>query len=212
MSKKIIIYDFDGTLADTFTATIEIYNRIAAEKGFKTITSDNVEMIRSSSPGEIMKILGVKLYQLPPLVIRARKELKSAMPTVQLHAGIKEMVYGLKELGYEQGIVTSNSKENVNEFLKKNDLEIFDFFYGGGSLFGKAAILKKIIKERHVLPQDIIYVGDEVRDIEAAKQAGTKMIAVSWGFNKRSALEKRAPEVLIDRPGELVMAIKEMKI
>lgn len=204
---KVIIYDFDGTIADTFSATIDIYNRIAQEKGFESITNENIEEIRSGKPTEIMKALGVKMHQLPALAIRVRKELKKIIATITIKPGLKEVILSLKKEGYIQGIVTSNSEESVREFLKNNAIDSFEFVHGGSSVFGKARTLKKIIKSRGYIPGETIYIGDEVRDIDAAREAGIKIISVGWGFSNKKALKMGNPDAFIERPEDLASAL-----
>ena len=113
----------------------------------------------------------------------------------------------LSELsGNEQihlGILTSNTQENVKQFLYKNELNFFDFIRTGKSVFGKSHMLNKIIKQRHANKNDVFYVCDEVRDIEAAKKSGIKSIAVTWGYNNKDALIKENPDFLTDTPDEL---------
>ena len=60
-----------------------------------------------------------------------------------------------------------------------------------------------------LVSQDIIYVADEVRDIEAARKAGVKIICVSWGYNDKSSLEKNNPDALVDNTDQLFAVIKQ---
>ena len=57
---------------------------------------------------------------------------------------------------------------------------------------------------------EVVYVGDEVRDIKAAKRAGMKIIAASWGYNEREALEKYKPDLIVDRPVELIEVVEKV--
>jgi len=88
--------------------------------------------------------------------------------------------------------------------LNKNNLNVFDFIYSEGDIFNKADKMKTLLEERKLNPESVFYVGDETRDIEAARAAGIKMIAVSWGFNKEEILKKENPDYLIRKPEELV--------
>jgi len=134
------------------------------------------------------------------------KEVTSCKP----FSGLVEALKTLKEKGFSLGILTSNFQKNVELFLKKNNLEIFDFIYSDNSpfLLGKGDKLKKLIEKNHWRQDEVVYVGDETRDVEAAKKAGVKIISVSWGFNSKKILQKQQPDFLINKPEEL----KELRI
>ncbi len=101
------------------------------------------------------------------------------------------------------GILTSNTQENVQQFLVKNELDFFEFICTGKSVFGKSHMINKIVKQRHLNPNDVFYVCDEVRDIEAARKSGIKSVAVAWGYNTKDALVKENPDFLVTTPEEL---------
>ena len=81
-------------------------------------------------------------------------------------------------------------------------MNFFDFIYTGKSVFGKKNIIKKAMKQQKINRNKIIYVCDEIRDIEAAKKLEIKIIAVTWGYNNKNALEKD-PDFIIDVPEDL---------
>ena len=111
----------------------------------------------------------------------------------------------LKKKGFKLGILTSNSKDNVGFFLKHNRLELFDFIYSGADLFGKDKTIKKMIKNQNLDRKNVVYFGDEVRDIEACQKAGVKIVAVGWGMNSPLALKSANPEQLITSPKDLTV-------
>ena len=102
------------------------------------------------------------------------------------------------------GVLTSNSKENVEKYLKKRKITEIKFVYSNSNLWGKSKSLEKIIKEQKLNPDETMYVGDEVRDIEAAKNAGVKSCAVTWGFQDKELLATVGPDFLIEKPRQLL--------
>ena len=72
---------------------------------------------------------------------------------------------------------------------------------------GKAKTLKKIARYSQIEPRKIIFIGDEVGDVKAAKRVGFYSIAVSWGFNDRQALEQHSPDAVVDHPQQLALEI-----
>ena len=201
---KTVLFDFDGTLADTLYEVVNIINSLSREFGYSKIKKKDIPKIRNKTAQEILKEAGISMFKLPFIVKRARLELNKVIEFLKPVQSIREVLLVLKKRRYKLGIVTSNSKENVEKFLKKNNFELFDFIYSGSSIFGKHKLLKDTLKKQNLKPNEVIYVGDETRDIEAARKNQIKIIAVIWGFNSRKILENYHPDFLIDKPKELL--------
>ncbi|MDD1415907.1 HAD-IA family hydrolase [Dolichospermum sp. ST_con] len=209
MTQKVIIFDFDGTIADTVDALVTIANRLALEFGYVPINSQELILLRNLTAREIIKYSGVSLFKIPFMVKRVKGELKHKIPELKPIDGINAALIELHNQGYHLGIITSNSPENVNEFLKCHNLDyLFNFICSGVTIFGKTTIINNVLRQKQFKPETVIYVGDETRDIESAKKANIKVIAVSWGFNSSEALSKQNPDFLIHHPSELLDAIK----
>ena len=204
---KVIIFDFDGTLADTIDILLSITNRLSAEFGFKSATKEELAQLSNLNSWQILQYSGISIFKFPLLIRRLKAELHSEVPHIQLFPGIKEVLLELKKRGFQLGIITSNSRENVWTSLEKNGLQgIFTFIYSG-STFGKHKVINKWLKTENINPEQVVYVGDEIRDIDAAKKTGIKVIAVGWGFNSPQALAAQNPNFLIERPQELIEII-----
>lgn len=207
---KTIIFDFDGTIANTLVTFAEIYNRIAPKFNCKKVMLKDAERLRSARPQDFMKDYGVSMFKLPFLVLKARSELNKQINDIEPQNDICMALKQLKDMGYSLGILTSNSNKNILSFLRKYDLlDLFDFINTGTHLFGKHRKINRILKERKLPKNTVIYVGDETRDIEAAKKVGIPVIAVSWGFNKKVALQKQDPEFLADEPQALINIVQK---
>jgi phosphoglycolate phosphatase len=208
MTVKVIIFDFDGTIADTHDALVEITNRLAGEFGYKPVGQAELEILKTLSSREIIKRSQIAAIKIPFLLRRVKTELGKEIRDLKPVTGMETALFCLKEQGYQLGIVTSNQKDNVCAFLENNNLQsLFDFIYSGASLFGKHKVLEKILRQYNLQPDEVIYVGDETRDINAAKTSRVKAVAVGWGFNSPSILAQHQPDCLIYRPQELVRAI-----
>ncbi len=210
MTQKVIIFDFDGTIADTVDALVTIANRLALEFGYIQITPEELALLRTFSSREIIKYSGISLFKIPFLLKKVKGELKYKIKEFKPILGIHEALTELQNEGYRLGIITSNSQENVTAFLKNNELEyLFDFIYSGVTIFGKTTIINNVLRQKQLKTQAVIYVGDETRDIEASKKANIKVIAVTWGFNSSEALAKQKPDFLINHPSELLEVVKK---
>jgi phosphoglycolate phosphatase len=206
--KKILVFDFDGTIADSFPEFTKIVNKLAEKYSFKKVTNEDIPRLRDYDTLRLLQELKIPLWKVPFITKDGRSELQKIIERVQPITGIKEQLKKLHKTGCILGILTSNSERNVIKFLEKNDMQVFDFIYTGSSLFGKDKIIKSMLREKRFEPGDVLYVGDETRDIESAKKAKIKVVAVTWGFTSRKGLEKYKPDFLIDQPEELLKVVK----
>ncbi len=210
MTRKVIIFDFDGTIADTQEAFISILNRLSPEFGYQPATPTEVLQWRHLSSREIIRRSQVPLMKIPFLLRKAKVELGKEIATISPIVGMPETLLELQNQGHCLGMVTSNVQENVVSFLAENSCQkMFEFIYHGTSLFGKHKILNRVIRNRNFSLNNVFYVGDETRDIQAAKKSGIKMIAVSWGFNSQEILSTYSPDFLINHPRELVTILSD---
>lgn len=199
-----IIFDFDGTIADTFDLALEIYNTIAPEYNCMPAGPGDHELLRTKKPQELLKTYGVSRLKLLTLLLRIRKELSRHIPDIKLVSGMEASLREISNSGYRLGILTSNSVSNVSQFVDINNLSgLFDFIYSGRSLFGKEKVIRRLLIHENLNAERVIYVGDETRDIEASKNAGIPVVAVSWGLNRREVLASMSPDQIADEPKEL---------
>ncbi|MEB3359641.1 MAG: HAD-IA family hydrolase [Synechococcales bacterium] len=206
---KIILFDFDGTIANTLEALLNISNRLAKEFGYPQVTAEALCQLKDLSSRDIIRQAQIPFVKIPFLLRRLKVELNREIETIKPIQGMEKALYQLKQDQYPLGIVTSNSADNVQAFLRVHQLEnVFDFVYSGTTIFGKHRVMNRLIRKHQFNPRDLVYVGDETRDIEAAKRISMPVIAVSWGFNSRAILETYQPNFLIDRPEELVEIVR----
>lgn len=209
---KTVIFDFDGTIADSFGATLNILEELTVENNLSNILRENINYYRSKSGRELMKELKVPFYKLPLIVSEVRQRMKVLVPDLKPIKGIKSEIQKLHDSNYSLGIITSNSIENVKIFLSNNDFNLFDFIYSDSNIFGKDKVINKCLRKHGLIKESVVYVGDEIRDIEASKKSGIKVIAVTWGFNSKEGLVKYSPDVLVEDPEILFEEIEKLKL
>lgn len=199
------IFDFDGTLADTLKPLLAIANGLAAEFDFAPMDEAEFQRWRTLSTQEILQEGRLSLWKLPRLVRRVRREQQQIMPQIEMIEGLREVLLALKARGDRLGIATSNSSENIQVFLEKNDLlGVFEFTQCGISLLGKARVLRRLVQRYAIDPAQTFYVGDEVRDMQAARQVGLQPVGVSWGFNTAEALRGAQADFVLTAPTSLL--------
>lgn len=204
MSEKIFIFDFDGTIADTHHFIVKIANELAPEYGYKTIDWDEVEALRDKTAKEIISHLGVPVLKIPAILSRAKLIFNQRVDDVQLIDGLHDVLHELHNRGFLMGIVSSNAADNIERFLKNHDLKVFDFLHSTVKIWSKHHSLAKLIKSRKFEHDKVLYIGDETRDISAAKKCGIRSVAVTWGYNSRKALAANTPDFLVESPPQLL--------
>ena len=206
---KLLIFDFDGTIADTFDAGVIILNKLADEFGFRPLHPKDMEKVRDMRTRQLMKFLDIPTRKMSRIARRGSEELYACIHSIQPLPGMPEALRELQTLGFALGIITSNTEVNVQIFLRSHGLELFDFVRCSSKLLGKARMIRSVIRRQHVRAADILFVGDETRDIEAAKKAGIRIAAVTWGYNSRRSLEAMKPDFVFESPKELVAMLAE---
>ena len=209
LTNDVLIFDFDGTIANTFKKILEISNKLAKEFNFKEIEPHQEEEMKGKTSQEITKLLKVPIMKIPAIVSKAKKELNKEISNIKPTEGLEEILIELKKWCKGIGILTSNSSENVMKFLTNHDLDIFDFITTTSKIWSKNTQLKKLISKHGFNPNEVLYIGDETRDIEAAKKAGIKVAAVTWGYNTSEALKKHNPDYIINEPKDLLKILKK---
>ena len=198
-----LIFDFDGTLVDSFGSVIEKFNLLANDFNFRKIHVEEIDELRNLSTRELIKYLKIPIYKIPTVLHRARKYLQEDMHKLVPFAGIPKALHDLSDAGFSLGIVTSNSEENVVSWLKYNGImQHFNFTHVESSYLGKKRVLKKAMKINKI--EKAFYIGDETRDIEAAKQCNMFSIAVTWGFNSEKILSQYHPNYIARAPEDLL--------
>jgi phosphoglycolate phosphatase len=204
---KTIIFDFDGTLADTLGILIEITNELATEFGYQPINEQQVIQLQGLSSREIIKTAGLARWQIPFLLRRFKLAFRQKTDLVQLFPTIPETLKALKHAGYKIGIISSNSVENIYTVLQRYQIDhLFSFVYSC-SIFGKSGAINAALRANYIEAKEAIYVGDEIRDIAAARRSKIPVIAVTWGFNGTAILTEHQPNHLVDKPQEIIQLL-----
>lgn len=201
-----VIFDFDGTIADSFDAFLEALQ--ATVNRTNRLSSEQIEDLRKSSTKEVMRKLGIGRWQLPMLVMKGRREIKNRYSRVNAFAGIDVVLKTLSRR-YPLYIVSTNDRETIVNFLEKYGLrDCVAGIYGSIGILGKARALKKVCTKEALTATKCLYVGDETRDIEAANNVGMKCVAVTWGYNHADILRSCKPYAIANKPQELLKAIQ----
>ena len=204
MKYKLVIFDFDGTLADSFPFFMATINLLADRYKFKKIGSNDTDTLRGLGAKAVLQHLGLPLWKTPLVANSFRKMMAKQADQISLFEGIPKMLRSLSDQGASLALVTSNSLQNVNRILTTELFNLIDYAECGTSLFSKQRRLNNILKKASINHHEVIYIGDEIRDMEAASAEEISFGAVCWGYTHAEALIARSPTLVFSQIDEIV--------
>ena len=210
---KCVTFDFDGTIADTRMIFADIYNNYLSEKyGGRKIDPDEIEMLKKLSLIEKIRYLKISPLKIPLFVKAARKELSDRIEQFPLFDGINDVMVNLKNKGYTIAVISTNRAKNILHFLELKHIDVVDHVYSdiGASLFVKSRTIKRFLKKTGILKENFVYVGDELRDIEACRKEGVKIISVLWGWDSVEAIKKGNPDFIAHKPQDVEAGVTKI--
>jgi phosphoglycolate phosphatase len=193
MPYKLAIFDFDGTLADSFPWVITVIDQLADEYHLPRVAKDDIETLRRMGARQILKKYRVPFWKLFPISRRVRHLMAENVHHIRAFDGVENLLLALAEQDIALGVVTSNTRDNVRRVLGPANANLLKYSEYNVSLFGKPGRLKKILRQSGVRPHEVIYIGDELRDIEAARKVRMHFGAVAWGYTHLDALLAHGP-------------------
>jgi phosphoglycolate phosphatase len=205
-SYRLAVFDFDGTLVDSLPWLYSVLDEVTERFELRKLDRDELHALRQLDGRSILDRLGVPLWKVPVVAAHMRTLAARDLDRLQLFEGTHAMLRALRQGGLELAIVSSNATENIQRVLGESTTTI-GHFECGASMFGKPRKLKRVLAKCGVAPSEAIYVGDEVRDAEAAAAVGMAFGAVSWGYNTVDALRRNAPTELFASMDELVQKL-----
>lgn len=189
---RLVIFDLDGTLLDSFPWFLSVVNDVAGIHGFRRVAPHEVDEMRGKGSRELVEFLEVPFWKIPVIARDMRRMKTERMKDIRLFAGVDRMLQQFAEAGIVTAMVSSDGEDNVRAALG-DATRYITHFDCGASLFGKAMKYKAVLKRTGIPASDAISIGDEVRDGEAAQAAGIAFGAVSWGYATPAALAKTSP-------------------
>ncbi len=198
--KQVIIFDFDGTLVDVSSVIVKVFNTLAPEYEYAPMTPEELPTLRNLTIHQLlrsrMNIAPWQWFRVWRFTRRARTEYEKHRTHISLFPHIPTLFETLTARGYRIGIVSSNTRPTIHRLLATFGLNVD--FVETSSLFGKAKALKRVLTHYNLSPEQVLYLGDEIRDIEACRAAGIDILAVTWGLNSKESLAAAGADTLED--------------
>lgn len=206
MPYKLVIFDMDGTLSNSFPWFMSVINEVADKHKFSRIDAERVDEMRSVGAGELVRLLGVAKWRIPFIARDLRRMKASQLHRISLFPGVDRLLRELVASKMMLAIVSSDNEANVRRVLGDHARHIAHFACGA-ALFGKAGKFRRVLAATNMSVDDSICIGDEIRDIEAAREAGIDFGAVTWGYTSAAALRAQAPNYVFSRIDEVLAAL-----
>lgn len=207
MNCRLVIFDFDGTLANSFPMVLNLLDELAEKFNTQKMNREDLPKIRHYSPRKIMKMHKVKIWKVPGIIRYTRILMHRDAHRIAMFEGIDEVIRGLSMRNIKLGIVTTNTRSIVEQVLGPELFKLFDYFVGEVSLFGKPKALKKMLNLSGFRNSETIAIGDEIRDMDAAGKVKIPFGAVLWGFSSPEALSARNPLFTFTHPAQILESI-----
>jgi phosphoglycolate phosphatase len=201
--RKLVIFDFDGTLADSAGWFIETLPALAVRHRFHAPDAQELERLRGRPTREVLTAMRIPMWRLPAIARDLRLRAAEETHRITLFDGVADAMLVLARSAVTLGIVSSNAEAHVRAVLGAH-AENVSAFACRASLLGKARLIRRVLRQTGVSASQAIYVGDELRDIAAARAAGVASAAVSWGYGHAGALGDAGPDHLLQAPSALV--------
>jgi phosphoglycolate phosphatase len=208
---KYIIFDFDGTIVNSKKLALHLINELSGKYGYRKAGEEELEYLSTLSIRDRLKLFKVPFYKVPQIVLDMRKNYNHSVESLEIFSGIEELIHNLKEKGFRLGIISSNAGENIRKVLVKYNIDVFDSIHSSYNLFGKSGKINTFLKKHHLKKEEIIYIGDELRDVQACQKSTVAIIAVTWGYDASDLLRKANPDHMVNKPSEILDLIQSFQ-
>jgi phosphoglycolate phosphatase len=203
MTYRLAMFDFDGTLADSFPFFLSVFNTVADRHAFRNIDVARAGELRHLGVRQMMDHVGLPAWKLPLASKTFMAMMQDSAHEIPLFDGIADALRHLHGRGVRLAVVSSNSEHNVRAVLGPELTALVARFDCGMSVFGKASRIRAVLKACGAAPAEALYIGDQATDAEAARKAGVAFGAVHWGYATIDALRAQACAAEFVTPADL---------
>ena len=194
---KLVIFDFDGTLADTRPFMLSILDHLAEKFNTKRMDVNALDQLRGYTARQIMKMHRVSMWKLLLMTRESQKLLYKNIDSIKLFPGIENVMRTIAQNNISIAVVTSNQLRNVLAVLGDELAGLVSVFECEAGFFSKASRLRRALRKAGIRSDDTLSLGDETRDIEAARRIGIPCAAVTWGYGDLETLRGHKPDHLL---------------
>lgn len=205
---RLVVFDFDGVLADSADWMLRTLPLIIGEFGLNPKSAAELQALRGAPTRDVVRSFGALAWKIPFIARRLRQLSEASAGDIGVFPGVAELLHGLRQVGVASAVVSSNGEATIRAVLGEETLGLVDHLDCGVALFGKAARLRKLTRRLGVPTAEAAYVGDETRDIDAARRSGLDSVAVTWGYGTGEVLAAHSPTALVETMSDLERCLR----
>ncbi|MBU2567028.1 HAD hydrolase-like protein [Patescibacteria group bacterium] len=199
---KIILFDFDGVIVDTYKFCYRIINSRdnLSETEYRARFEGNV----NNTPKQKMTVN--KSTNPFDFVGQYTSELMPCKPNLDLAKVIKKLA-----TNHTLIIISSTVSSAISEYLKLHNLsQYFTEILGNDIEKSKVKKIQDVLSRYDILPTNTVLITDTLGDIKEARECGVQSIAVTWGYHELRTLQKGNPYKIISNPSEIIDVINAL--
>jgi len=204
MDKKLVLFDFDGVIADSFDYSLKIIQILQphmTDRDYRDLFEGNFyeRMCNFVGKDEISPEYQ-KLYW---------KHFLERIDEIKLVEGMEKILETLSKK-FSLVVISSSDSTIINMILDREKVAGYvSKVYGSDVHLSKEKKFKMIFADHNITARDCIFVTDTLGDLLEAENIGTESIAVSWGFHDTKTLEKGKCKAIIQKPERLIVEIEK---
>ncbi len=215
---KAVLFDLDGTLADSLIDLADGVNRALSQKGYPT---HPVEAFKYFVGDGIPKMIERALPESDRNADRVNELKDIFLPYYSVHyadntyayAGCPELVNTLKQKCFIVAVVTNKDQDMANEVVTSLYGDVFDLIFGkrdGIPAKPDPTAALMAMEQLGVKPDECVFLGDSGMDVATAVNSGAVPVGELWGFRGRDELIENGAKYIINEPKELLTLIEEL--
>lgn len=204
MKYRLVIFDFDGTLADSFPWFLKMANTIAEVYRIKRIDVSELDTLRKLDARSLVRHLEIPWWKVPLIANYVRRLAVNSAEEIAMFSGVDRVLQQLSEQGVILAVVTSNTDATVRRVLGPQNTALIRYFECSVSLFGKPRRFRKLLHLTGIPRSQTLVIGDEIRDYHAAVKERIPFGAATWGFTHGDALTALRPDEVFEQMDDIL--------
>jgi phosphoglycolate phosphatase len=212
---QAILFDLDGTLADTAPDLAQAINLLRTHAGLAPTPYELLRPVASAGARGMIKVAFDLAPEDDDYEAKRVAFLDNYAANLTVHSslfpGVPAMLDGISELGLSWGIVTNKAARFTTPLVEQIGLQGAGCVVSGDTMAHAKphpAPLLEAARRLGLEPQQCWYVGDDLRDIEAGRAAGMVTIACAWGYCGALAPQSWSAHYLLDSPQALLEVVR----
>lgn len=207
MKYDLIIFDFDGTLADSYPWFLSIYDGLSHRFQLPRLNKADLEKLRNVDINILLKDHKISPIKAMMIGTHLKQLMSEQINRVPLVEGMQAVIDALADHGVKLAVVSSNAEVNVRQVLGQRNAARFVDFECGVAFLGKTAKFVNILRKTGMKAIRVLSIGDEVRDLKSSRQAGIAFGAAAWGYTDLDILRTMFPDELFTHPEQILEAV-----